>query len=415
MKTKKFSIVYVIIGLAFLYLAGCEETARTPEEDWTNNPLWSYKTTNNTTNTPASVAAVTKSPKLTFEKKVHDFGNVSPQSSQICTFNFKNTGTDILRITDVNTSCGCTIYELPKREYAPGESGILPVGYLVESQLGEPTKLIHVVSNDPVNPKIELSIKAKITAAVDLQPRALKLSLIKPNADCPEITVTSLDNQPFSITAFASTDNCITADYDSSPATSHIIKLKADMGILEANPDGLFEIGTSHPASKVIGGTYSAPARFTATPKSITIYQAGPETITRKVTLVSNYDENFDIESFPSRDKIISVTKKTKVSKGYELELAINPPTDSTSRSFTDVLSLKLTGGRTVEIYCNGTLAANTQPAQRTQAKVSDKSRVVPAKTTTPPTPKTQTPEKEKDCPTCKGPLLVNPSSWPAK
>ncbi len=411
MKAKKFSVAYVIIGLAFLYLAGCEETARTPEEDWFNNPLWSYKTADNTTNTPAGVTAVKKAPKLTFEKKIHDFGNVKPQSSQLCTFNFKNTGNDILRITDVNTSCGCTISELPKREYAPGESGILPVVYLVESQLGEPTKLIHIVSNDPLNPIIDLSIKAKITATVDLQPRELKLSLTKPNADCPEITVTSLDKQPFTITGFASTEDCITADYDKSAATSHTIKLNVDMGILEDNPDGAFEIGLSHPACKKIGGTFSAPARFTATPPSITIYQARPEAATKKVTLVSNYGEQFDIKSFSSRNNIISFAKKTKVSNGYELELTINPPTNSTSRSYTDMLTLELTGGRIVEISCTGVLTANT--AQRMQ---SDRSRVAPVKTaTTSTTPKPKSTSSDEECPTCHGPLLVNPSDWPSK
>jgi hypothetical protein len=415
MKAKKFNVAFVIIVLAFIYLAGCEETARTPEEDWTNNPLWSYKNADDTTNIPAAVPAVKKAPKLTFEKKVHDFGNISPHSTQICTFNFKNTGTDILRITDVNASCGCTITELQKKEYAPGESGVLPVGYLVESQLGEPTKLIHIVSNDPLNPIVDLLIKAKITAAVDLQPRELKLSLVQPNANCPEITLTSLDNQPFTVTGFASTDNCIKADVDSpEPATRHTLKLTADMSILEKKTEGAFEIGLSHPSSKTIGGTFSAPARFSIKPANLTIYQASPEATTKKVTILSNYGEQFDIEpSPPSRDKIVSISKKTKIPNGYELELHINPPANSTSRSYTDMLPVKLTGGRTLEISCTGVISANT--TQRTQVKNSDISSAVPAKTTTSTTTKPKTTSEDKDCPTCKkGPLLINQSDWAA-
>jgi hypothetical protein len=415
MKAKKFSIAFIIIGLAFLFLTGCEETARTPEEDWTNNPLWSYKTADNTTNIPAAVPTVKKAPKLTFEKKVHDFGNVSPNSTQIYAFKFKNTGTDILRITDVNASCGCTVTQLQKKEYAPGESGVLAVGYLVESQLGEPTKLIHIVSNDPLNPIVDLSVKAKITAAVDLQPRELELSLVQPNANCPEITLTSLDNQPFTVTAFASTDRCIKAEVDSpEPATRHTLKLTADMSILESKPEGAFEIGLSHPSSKTIGGTFSAPARFTVKPANLTIYQASPETTTKKVTIISNYGEQFDIEPSPSRDKIVSISKKTKISNGYELELTINPSASGASRSYTDMLPLKLTGGRTVEISCTGVISANT--TQRTQEKNSDRSSAVPAKTTAiaPPKPKTADTEK-KECPTCKkGPLLINQSDWAA-
>ena len=50
---------------------------------------------------------------------------------------------------------------------------------------------------------------------VQADPARLDLSLRKKNLGLNEITIQSLDNQPFSIKSFASTNcNCITAEID---------------------------------------------------------------------------------------------------------------------------------------------------------------------------------------------------------
>ncbi len=54
-------------------------------------------------------------------------------------------------------------------------------------------------------------------------PARLDLSLIKKNFGLDEITIQSLDNQPFSIKSFASTNcNCITAEIDPNVSASRL-------------------------------------------------------------------------------------------------------------------------------------------------------------------------------------------------
>ena|GEM_PF-2703783 len=38
-------------------------------------------------------------------------------------------GDVMLKITGVKAACGCTVVQLDKREYAPGESGVIKVTY----------------------------------------------------------------------------------------------------------------------------------------------------------------------------------------------------------------------------------------------------------------------------------------------
>jgi hypothetical protein len=46
-----------------------------------------------------------------------------------CTFEFSNTGKSALVISDVKTSCGCTVPEWPQKPILPGEKGLLKIRY----------------------------------------------------------------------------------------------------------------------------------------------------------------------------------------------------------------------------------------------------------------------------------------------
>ena len=114
---------------------------------------------------------------MTFEKIVHDFGVVGPETQNFCEFKFKNAGNGVLKIEDVTKACGCTPFLLTKTEYAPGESGILKVNYITDTQLGPATKELTVVSNDSESPELMLAVKATVQAKVDYEPKSLDLVL----------------------------------------------------------------------------------------------------------------------------------------------------------------------------------------------------------------------------------------------
>ncbi|MCK4292081.1 MAG: DUF1573 domain-containing protein [Planctomycetes bacterium] len=69
------------------------------------------------------------SPKLSFEQKVCDLGQVGLGTKNTCQFKFTNNGRAPLKITNVKSTCGCAVAKLEKKEYAPGESGTIKVIY----------------------------------------------------------------------------------------------------------------------------------------------------------------------------------------------------------------------------------------------------------------------------------------------
>jgi len=303
------------------------------------------------------VAAKGTAPKITFQKVIHDFGEVGKGTNHLCEFHFTNTGDGVLKIGQVTKTCGCTPFLLEKTEYAPGESGTLKVRYYAEAQYGSTKKQLFVPSNDRQNPKIALDIKAKIVSMVTSDPRILNLSLKYTNAGCPNITLTSRDNKPFSIQHFRSTANCITADYNPSVKdTKFVLQPKVDMDKLEKTLNGRIEIGLTHPECKMVAISLRALPRFRVAPGAIVIHGANPQKpVVKKVRIYNNYKDDFKLESALSKKGIVEVVNHKKINNGYELELKITPPpAGSETRGFTETFLVKVKGGKDLEIPFNG-------------------------------------------------------------
>lgn len=86
--------------------------------------------------------------QLEFEKKTHDFGQVSEDGGPIdYSFQFKNTGNQPVKITQVKASCGCTTPAWTKELVMPGDSGFIKAQYNPRNRPGNFKKSLQVSSN----------------------------------------------------------------------------------------------------------------------------------------------------------------------------------------------------------------------------------------------------------------------------
>jgi len=358
MKRDCFILMTLIVNGALFSLAGCQRQAPVAKE-----PILQKEPQPQTP--PKKVEAlpeapqpkVVQAPEITFEKTVHDFGEISPSTNQQCEFKFTNTGSGILKITNISRTCGCTVHTLAKKQYAPGESGTLKVRYYAGKYPGTVNKHLTVSSNDKKNPKVTLAIQATIVPKVKYEPQRLSLLLKKENAGCPEITLTSIDNKPFSISRFMSTANSITADIDPSvQATKFVLRPKVDVETLKKNLNGRIDISLTHPQCNKISIYYSTVPRFKTNPPSILILNPQPnKTIQRDVWILNNYGEEFEIASVSSKNKLIKVISQQKVRNGYQFKLQITPPAlEGKPRFFSDEFIVNIEDGELLRIYCRG-------------------------------------------------------------
>jgi hypothetical protein len=68
-------------------------------------------------------------PRISFEKTVFDLGDIGQGAKNTCEFRFTNTGRGLLKIGKISRTCGCTVFQLDKKEYAPNETGVPQTPY----------------------------------------------------------------------------------------------------------------------------------------------------------------------------------------------------------------------------------------------------------------------------------------------
>ena len=195
------------------------------------------------------------------------------------------------------------------------------------------------------------------------EPKELKLLLNQDNAGCPEIKLTSLDDQPFAIKKIKATTRGITADYDSSiKAKSHIIQPKVDINKLRKRSSGHIEITLTHPKCRTVIISFEVLPEFKIDPPSIVLFNTEPKKPIKKVVwLLNNYGEDFEVESVSSKNGIIKVLSQEKVDNRYKFELEITPPADTGKKRFTDVFYMNIKGGERLGVYCSGFYSKNTE------------------------------------------------------
>jgi hypothetical protein len=114
-------------------------------------------------NAPASVNK--NAPVINFDKTTHDYGTVTKGGDGACEFKFKNTGVEPLILSNVTSSCGCTVPEWPREPILKGKSNVIKVKYDT-NRVGPINKTVTVVSN-ATNTPVQLHIIGTVVDKVD--------------------------------------------------------------------------------------------------------------------------------------------------------------------------------------------------------------------------------------------------------
>lgn len=141
---------------------------------------------------PGEPLPPTTGPRITFDTGQVDFGQITDESPQEFEFRFTNTGTQTLTITNATGSCGCTVPALDKRDYAPGESGVIKVSFNPHNRRDAQNTQVTVSSNDPNFPNANLQIRAFVNPILRQDPMAVSFGQVrKGGSGMQRVTITS--------------------------------------------------------------------------------------------------------------------------------------------------------------------------------------------------------------------------------
>ena len=113
------------------------------------------------TNPKSATQPSNKQPVITFDKTEHDFGTILQGEVVTYSFHFTNTGSSPLIISNVNTSCGCTIGDFSREPIAPGKDGYIKATYDSKGHHGFQSRALTVITNTNPNQTV-LRLKATV-------------------------------------------------------------------------------------------------------------------------------------------------------------------------------------------------------------------------------------------------------------
>ena len=120
------------------------------------------------------ISIVSYSQEFKFETETIDYGKIAKGSKGERTFVFTNVGDAPLIITNIQSSCGCTIPEKPKDPIMPGEKGKIKVSYDT-NRPGGFSKIITIFSNAK-NARKVIKIKGFVDKELSLEKEKSLLS-----------------------------------------------------------------------------------------------------------------------------------------------------------------------------------------------------------------------------------------------
>jgi rhodanese-related sulfurtransferase len=109
---------------------------------------------------------VSEGPRLSVDRALHDFGEIPQYGGTVeTTFAINNTGTEVLEIGTLTTSCSCTSASVDDASLKPNESATLTVVFdpdFHEEPLEVFKRTVFIPTNDSNNPESEVSVQVDI-------------------------------------------------------------------------------------------------------------------------------------------------------------------------------------------------------------------------------------------------------------
>ena len=142
-------LFYVLVLAIFIFPSRLKSKEQAIKFDTTkqklNSATKSKESTEVTKNSPNPKVEINQpSPRISFEKTVHNFGELAVGEKKECEFRFKNTGQELLKIQRIKKSCACAVSDMSKKDYKPGEEGIIKIKYNGRARAGSVTNYIFV-------------------------------------------------------------------------------------------------------------------------------------------------------------------------------------------------------------------------------------------------------------------------------
>ena len=281
----------------------------------------------NKTPTEIEKSSSDQHPEIFFENPDFNFGMIYKGQKVEHIYKFENRGKDILKISKVKTSCGCTAAILTNKTVLPGETGEIKATYNSGSYGGNVKKTITVTSNDPNSPKYKLSISGEIKEEISVKPKSVNFGSIYVGKEIERtIAIKPLTDSSLNIKKITSSKEFVKASIAEKNKDGYIIKATLDNNLKIGRFSGGIFLETDNQRQPKVKIPFFGEVVGDITPYPKKIYYGfvnkGKE-ITRKVFVKINKDD-IKILNIKISPDFLSTKIIEKKSPHYLIEVKLN-------------------------------------------------------------------------------------------
>lgn len=121
-------------------------------------------------------------PVISFDQEVHDFGAIENGTPVETTFKYTNIGNSMLVVSNVKSTCGCTVPSDYTKNVAPGETGEFTVQFDGKGNGNKVTKAIIMTTNTAKGNE-----QVRISAFVEADPNSKTPGAVTATTATPSI------------------------------------------------------------------------------------------------------------------------------------------------------------------------------------------------------------------------------------
>jgi hypothetical protein len=233
----------------------------------------------------ASIVSQTLSPKISFKKTQHNFGDIKESDGSVkAEFEFTNYGQKPIIIESVMADCGCTSPEYPRQPILPGKSAIISTTFDPANRPGRFVKSVTVSSN--TEPKITVltlsgNVLEREPTIEDIYPYAMgTLRLDKTHVSFLKMDKSEIKENSVAVINNSKTEN-IELSFQNTPAH---IEIKSSPAVLKPGQKG--EIKIKYNANKVADWGFVLDRLFVVINKNMDY--------NNRLSVSVNIEENFE-------------------------------------------------------------------------------------------------------------------------
>ena len=359
--SRSFAAVLIISALFITTFTGCP-TSPTPAS--TTAP-----TTQINSDSPFNTAIDQRIPgagHLTADQSYINFGVVEPATKLKHTFTVTNDGDDDVTIANYSKSCTCTVgtIKIPTT-LKPGESTTLEIEYLVPTTPGISQQRVTLTSRPPATPReLTLSFLVQVKEIIRARPNKLNLEIRPDQPAEHSFIVESTDQSTFGIEAYTCSGEALQLNFEKGvQAAQHQVTVSnVDFNSLRRTPSGYVLLNVSHPKITDIIVPFQAVPPFMAYPATVIMRNIQPGIpMSATVKVVTNFNENFQLGQITSKNNLVKAAKTTPIPNGYNIELQMTLPPDTTTTVNPDQITIPIVNhpDDNITINCYGYKKSN--------------------------------------------------------